>query len=76
MELQLLSMAHQFLQELDIKYELLINSIGDQLERKNYSIALHHYLQQYASELSKASQTRIEKGAILRILDSKDPVDL
>lgn len=74
-DLQLLSMAHNFLQSLQIPYELQINTIGNQSERSIYRDVLRGYLAEYKSELSETSQQRLERGSVIRILDSKDPVD-
>lgn len=53
---------------------LLINTIGTDECRKNYSAALKSFLSPMAKELSEDSQKRLEANP-LRILDSKDPKD-
>ena len=74
-EIQLLSIAHKFLKSLGIEFTLQINSIGKLDERNIYRPKLKEYLSNHLSELSKLSQSRIDRGSILRILDSKDIAD-
>jgi len=56
--------------------ELNINSLGTIEDRELYlSKALIPFLAKFKTELSVASQTRIENRAYFRVLDSSDPVD-
>ncbi|WP_025755583.1 histidine--tRNA ligase [Mycoplasmopsis cricetuli] len=53
------------------KFEVLINSIGDNKTRENYQKALKEYLIPYKDQLSELSQERLNSGNVLRILDDK-----
>ena len=54
---------------------LQLNCLGDGAARARYSEALGAYLSPRASQLSAASQQRLERGSVLRILDSKSAAD-
>ncbi len=56
-------------------YSLLINSLGNENDRKNYKEKLISYLKSNSLDLSEESIQRLEKNP-LRVLDSKDPVDI
>eukprot|EP00002_Diphylleia_rotans_P002363 TRINITY_DN11502_c0_g1_i2.p1 TRINITY_DN11502_c0_g1~~TRINITY_DN11502_c0_g1_i2.p1 ORF type:complete len:449 (+),score=77.78 TRINITY_DN11502_c0_g1_i2:73-1419(+) len=76
-ELEVVQMAHQFLRNLGVlpQVELQINTLGDQISRQNFKTALEAFLKPISSSLSKDSQMRLERGSVLRILDSKDEGD-
>lgn len=88
-DVEVLSMAHTFLQRAlagsGIRVTLLLNSLGDAHSMKAYSAALHeHFTIAHAAGqragggapvLSPLSLARLERGAPLRILDSKDAGD-
>ncbi|MHA1539007.1 MAG: histidine--tRNA ligase [Alphaproteobacteria bacterium] len=73
-DIEMITLAADFLDTLDITATLEINSLGDTTSRTNYRTALVEYFTKYASELSEDSQVRLEKNP-LRILDSKDEND-
>ena len=54
---------------------LNINSIGDDVCRPRFREALLAHFRPHAAELSEDSQRRLERNP-LRLLDSKDPLDL
>ena len=55
--------------------ELQVNFLGDSAARTRYSNALADFLATRRSELSAASLERLDRGSVLRILDSKSPAD-
>lgn len=67
---EVILMAKFILDALGLKYELLINSLGDKESRDNYSKALKKYFEKYKDELSKDSLERLESNP-MRILDDK-----
>lgn len=54
---------------------VLLNSLGDHASRAAYRTALAAFLHGHQGELSKLSQDRLARGAVLRVLDSKAPED-
>ena len=54
---------------------LLINTLGTSDDRNLYRQQLAHHLTANASRLSPDSMQRLQRGAVLRVLDSKDPAD-
>ncbi|MCK5806865.1 MAG: ATP phosphoribosyltransferase regulatory subunit, partial [Mycoplasmataceae bacterium] len=62
--------AKTILDSLEIEYELVINSLGDKETRVKYSDALKKYFEEYKTELSDLSISRLESNP-LRILDDK-----
>jgi histidyl-tRNA synthetase len=60
----------------DSHYRIVLNSIGDVETRAAYARALKAFLEARASELSALSRERLAKGAVLRILDSKERADV
>ena len=56
------------------KLTVMLNSVGDAQTRENYRASLRAFLEPKLDTLSEDSRTRFDKN-ILRILDSKDPVD-
>jgi len=72
---EVIVLADYLLKEIGIaNYELVINSIGDDECRKEYSNELRNYLNRCKEDLSADSQSRLDKNP-LRILDSKDTND-
>lgn len=75
-DIEIIEMAHMFLQSLGLKDLVLeINSIGDQESRENYRTALIDYYKDFKKDLSEDSQRRLETNP-LRILDSKSESDI
>jgi histidyl-tRNA synthetase len=52
-----------------------VNSLGNSNELSQYSSALSDYFTNYRASLSLESQARLDRGAPLRILDSKSDID-
>ncbi|CAK1223665.1 Histidyl-tRNA synthetase (HisS) [Fructobacillus cardui] len=75
LDAEVITMVVKYLASLGLKdLKVALNTLGDQGSRQAYRDALVAYLQPHAAELSKDSQTRLEKNP-LRILDSKDEND-
>jgi histidyl-tRNA synthetase len=55
--------------------ELRVNTLGDAESRARFRSALTEALAPRAQELSEDSRQRLGRGAVLRVLDSKDPQD-
>mmetsp|Transcript_36185 Transcript_36185/g.144614 ORF Transcript_36185/g.144614 Transcript_36185/m.144614 type:complete len:435 (-) Transcript_36185:1212-2516(-) len=70
-------MAHQFLDSLELASSptLQINTLGDVEDRLAYKAELTNFLQERKEKLSVDSLNRLERGAVLRILDSKESND-
>lgn len=73
-DVEVLDLASQILNRLEIKANLHINTIGDSQSREAYREALVEYFSKYKNELSEDSQQRLVKNP-MRILDSKDQND-
>ncbi|KAF1335578.1 Histidine-trna ligase, partial [Globisporangium splendens] len=75
--LQVIAMAADALQALGIRHKavLELNTLGDAESRGRYRVALEEFFSQYKHELSADSINRLERGSVLRILDSKSEVD-
>lgn len=74
-DIQTIMMGHDLLAELGVKkYELHINSLGNEKVRKDYHDALVNYFMPIKDQLSEDSQRRLASNP-LRILDSKDEKD-
>ena len=70
-DVETMAMLHSFLTELGMKgVNLVINSLGEGLERQKYTAALKAYFTTHQSELCQDCQRRLEKN-VLRILDCK-----
>lgn len=50
---------------------LQLNTLGDAESRARYNVILSDYLRACRSQLSEEGQARLDRGAVLRILDSK-----
>lgn len=76
-DVEVISMAAQCLSEIGAagRVRLELNTLGDSESRKKYRSTLQQYLENYKSELSSDSQLRLERGSVLRILDSKSGAD-
>jgi histidyl-tRNA synthetase len=70
-DVEMLDLAQQILDRLEINASLHLNTIGDSQSRDAYRVALIEYFSKYRSELSEDSQQRLDKNP-MRILDSKD----
>nr|YP_009395884.1 Histidine-tRNA ligase [Herposiphonia versicolor]ARW64864.1 Histidine-tRNA ligase [Herposiphonia versicolor] len=72
-DVEVIKIAIEILTKLQCEkeYELEINSIGNQEERKKYCQDLIEYLKKYENDLDEDSKKRIYKNP-LRILDSKN----
>ncbi len=73
-DVEVLSLATQILECLEINVTLHLNTIGDVESRNSYRNALVEYFSKYRSDLSSDSQIRLDKNP-MRILDSKDEND-
>jgi histidyl-tRNA synthetase len=69
--------AVRFLHELKLLNQttLTINTLGDEESRNVYRGVLHSYFEEHRSQLSPLSQARLDRGSVLRILDSKEKID-
>ncbi|MDR2666609.1 MAG: histidine--tRNA ligase [Holosporales bacterium] len=56
-------------------FKILLNTLGDEKTRENYTKAIVKYLSRYEDKLSQESKDRLIKNP-LRILDSKDKDDI
>ncbi|KAJ8576441.1 hypothetical protein ON010_g2771 [Phytophthora cinnamomi] len=74
---QIIAMAADALDTLGIKDKVMLelNSLGDNESRTRYRAALEAYFSKFKDELSSDSINRLERGSVLRILDSKSEVD-
>ncbi len=70
-DVEMLDLAQQILDRLEINASLHLNTIGDSQSRDAHRVALIEYFSKYRSELSEDSQQRLDKNP-MRILDSKD----
>lgn len=79
-DLDAISLAHHFLHDIatasDTLPVLLINTLGSPEDRIVYNETLMKWLRPRYSQLSPISQTRVDTGACLRVLDSKLPQDV
>jgi histidyl-tRNA synthetase len=71
-----IEMANTILEQLQIdNFSLQINSLGDEVSRFKYRQVLESYLTKHKDSLSPLSRSRIERGSVLRVLDSKESED-
>lgn len=73
-DVEILDLAQQILNRLEINAGLHINTVGDVESRQAYRTALIEYFSKYQNDLSEDSKQRLIKNP-LRILDSKDSND-
>ncbi len=73
-DVEVLDLAQQILDRLEINATLHLNTIGDPQSRDAYRVALIEYFSKYRNDLSEDSQQRLDKNP-MRILDSKDAND-
>lgn len=74
-DVEVIQLAWDLLRGLGLsRFELKLNTLGNEASRLAYRTALLGYLQPRSAELSEESRNRLEKNP-LRILDSKDPQD-
>uniref|UniRef100_K3W763 histidine--tRNA ligase n=1 Tax=Globisporangium ultimum (strain ATCC 200006 / CBS 805.95 / DAOM BR144) TaxID=431595 RepID=K3W763_GLOUD len=76
-DVEVIAMAADALQALGIRHKAMLelNTLGDAESRGRYRVALEEFFSQYKHELSPDSINRLERGSVLRILDSKSEVD-
>ena len=77
-EVDVISMAYNFLDSITLIDEgtsLLINTLGDVDSRLAYRDVLVEYFESVKNDLSEDSYRRLERGSVLRILDSKAKED-
>ncbi len=79
-DIEIIQMAHQFLQSIGLYKDpnsivLEINTLGSTEDRVKYRSLLLQYLETRKSELSYYSRQKLERGSVLKVLDSKEPVD-
>lgn len=70
-EIECFLMISRILNEVAIKYEILINHIGNEESRREYIQVLKKYFNSNSHLLSEESLCRLKEDRILRILDSK-----
>jgi len=72
-----IEMAWTIIEQLQISecVHLEINSLGDEASRANYRVGLETYLKKHKDSLSPLSKSRLERGSVLRVLDSKEEAD-
>ena len=74
-DFQIIHDSINFLNELDIKFSLQINTIGSTADRESYTKDLYKYFKSKKSLLSEESKEKLELNT-LRILDSNSPIDI
>ena len=74
-DVELISLAFNFLKKIKSTTYLRINSLGDNKSRIGYKNELINYLKKFKKDLSSDSIIRLDKNP-LRILDSKEKGDL
>lgn len=70
---EVISLANEVLKELGVESSLEINTLGCENTRKAYCQELKKYFE--GKKLSELSRKRLQQGAIMRILDSKEQED-
>lgn len=77
-DVELLRCAHDALAELPLQHDvqLRINTLGDAESRGAYEQELTKFFSSRRAELSDLSRERLDRGAPLRVLDSKHPADV
>jgi len=71
---EIIAMATAIYSDLNIPFEIRLNSVGDEFCRPHYRDALISFLRTVFEKLSPDSQKRCETN-VLRVLDSKDERD-
>lgn len=69
---QVIKLMARFYTKMGIKFNLLLNTLGDMSDRQAYSRALKDYFSKHLDRLPELNQRQLETNP-LRILDSKDP---
>ncbi|KAG7392514.1 hypothetical protein PHYPSEUDO_000202 [Phytophthora pseudosyringae] len=74
---EVIAMAADALEVLGIKDKVVLelNSLGDNESRARYRTALVAFFSKCKDDLSSDSINRLERGSVLRILDSKSEID-
>jgi len=75
LDADLILMAKACLESIGVKAQLQLNTLGDQVSRKEYVKSLLEYLESNKNSLSELSLERINRGNPLRVLDSKEKED-
>jgi len=76
LDVELIDLAARFFEELGIAgLEVRINSMGDGDDRDRYREAVREFVRPRLSRYSEESRERFERN-VLRVLDSKHPVDV
>ncbi|OQR86916.1 histidyl-tRNA ligase [Achlya hypogyna] len=72
-DVDVISLARDCLQEIDLldRVSLEINTLGCHESRLRYRKVLEEFLEKYRADLSIDSQQRLDRGSVLRVLDSK-----
>lgn len=74
-DIELIDLLCELYRRLGLKKIVVhINSVGDEASRASFRKALEAFLKPHFEKLSEESQVRFQKN-ILRILDSKSPID-
>ena len=74
-DVEMVDFTHGLLQEVGLtRYEIRVNSIGDERCRATVRETLAAYFRQHLDALSEVSKRRVETN-VLRVLDSKEPQD-
>jgi histidyl-tRNA synthetase len=76
-DVELILFLEEFFHSLNLKdYILNINFIGTIEDRQSYEKTLKEYFTPFLKEMSTVANFKYERGAFLRMLDSKDEKDL
>jgi len=78
-DVEVIELAAEFLRRLELwplSLELQINSLGDRESRDRYENEITKYFKSCRDDLSRDSVERLNRGAALRILDSKSEQDV
>jgi len=73
-DLELIQMAKQFINAVgisDTKFKIHVNSLGDEVSRKKYTLEIQNFFQDHKKKLTSESLERLKKNP-LRILDTKN----
>lgn len=71
-EIDLLMLLQKFYTSLNVKFRFEVNYLPSEAALKQYEEELKKFYQENISVLSESSKERLNKGSILRILDSKE----
>jgi len=74
-DIDTLCLAHQFLRDLGVSATLHMNTLGSAEDQKRYRQSLGEFLQNQRQQFSSLAQEKIQRGAWLRLWDTKNPDD-